>query len=93
MSSGANTYCSVLAGFLIDHFSANANADFKIAYFFCTDKQDKQKSAESLLRGLIHQLIGSTPELVEHALSFYKSQNEKMIESLGTLADISLSCQ
>ncbi|KAF8242792.1 hypothetical protein K440DRAFT_564148, partial [Wilcoxina mikolae CBS 423.85] len=82
---------SVLAGFMIDHLIENTTVASKVAYFFCDDKQDRQKSAESLLRGLIHQLIIHTPELVKHAMHSYTSQEERMVESLDTLWQIFLS--
>jgi hypothetical protein len=54
-------------------------------YFFFDDKYDTLNFTESLLRSLIHQLIELVPDLIQHAIPYYASCKEKMIESLDIL--------
>jgi predicted AAA+ superfamily ATPase len=44
---------TVLSAFLINRLKMSEK-NTKVAYFFCDDKEEKQKSVEALLRGLIH---------------------------------------
>lgn len=83
---------TVISAFLLDCLEERAKTtNAKVAYFFCDDKQEKQKSAQSLLRGLIHQLVVTTPSLIKHAMVHYINQGAIMVESLDTLWRIFLS--
>jgi hypothetical protein len=59
-----------------------------VLYFFFDDKYEKHKSPQSLLRGLIHQLICSNPSFIRHAISRYTTQGIQMIESVESLWSI-----
>ncbi|KAI5787788.1 hypothetical protein FPQ18DRAFT_262731, partial [Pyronema domesticum] len=56
-----------------------------VLYFFFDDKYDTLKSTESLLRSLIHQLIELVPDLIQHAMPYYASCQEKIVDSLDIL--------
>lgn len=81
-----------MSAFLLDHLgSAMEGTNISIAYFFCDDKEQLQKSAESLLRGGIHQLITATPSLIKHAMRDHMAHGSKMLESLDLLWNIFIS--
>ncbi|KAF8541731.1 hypothetical protein BDD12DRAFT_731449, partial [Trichophaea hybrida] len=64
---------------------AKEDGDLHVAYFFFDDKEDKQKTAVSCLSSLIHQLIFSAPQLIDHATKYFISQKEQMVESIDRL--------
>jgi hypothetical protein len=64
---------------------AKEDGDLQVAYFFFDDKEDKQKTAMSCLSSLIHQLIFSAPQLIDHATKFFISQKEQMVDSIDRL--------
>jgi hypothetical protein len=83
---------TVLARFLLDHIEQSLpdknlehSKKYLVLYFFFDDKYDKQKSAVSLLKALLHQAIQQVPDLIEHATAHWISEEESMAESLGTL--------
>jgi hypothetical protein len=59
-----------------------------VAYFFCDDKEESQKSAQSLLRTIIHQLVKSNPRLIVHAMQLYITNGSRLFTSLADLWDI-----
>lgn len=78
-----------MSAFLLDHIeSAMEGTNTSVAYFFCDDKEQLQKSAQSLLRGVIHQLITATPSLIKHAMRNHMAHGSKMLESLDLLWNI-----
>lgn len=83
---------TVMSAFIVDRLEiAVQDTDASVAYFFCDDKEGLQKSAQSLLRGVIHQLITKTPSLIKHAMGAYRANESKMLESLDLLWDIFIS--
>ena len=83
---------TVLSKFLLHHLDERAKGtDAKVAYFFCDDKEAKQKSATSLLRGLIHQLIKACPNLIKRAMKTYTPEGAQLYESFQSLWQVFLS--
>jgi len=82
----------VLSAFLLDNLESDAlpgDVDHnRVLYFFCDDKDDRQKSAQGILRGLIHQLIASSPHLIEHAMRQYRIHGTHILESVNILWQI-----
>ncbi|KAI5785476.1 hypothetical protein FPQ18DRAFT_243942, partial [Pyronema domesticum] len=79
---------TVLSRFLLDHTEKSLKAPTRrchVLYFFFEDKYDTQKSAESLLRSVIHQLIELVPDLIQLAMHHYASRKEKIVDSLDIL--------
>jgi hypothetical protein len=62
-----------------------------VLYFFFDDKYDKQKTATSLIRALLHQFIRLVPDLITYATPEYHSHGEAMVQSLDTLWKIFLA--
>lgn len=81
-----------MSAFLLDQLeSVMEGTNTSVAYFFCDDKEQLQKSAQSLLRGVIHQLITATPSLIKHAMRNHMAHGSKMLESLDLLWNIFIS--
>jgi hypothetical protein len=81
---------TVLSKFLLDSVEDSVKTQGlarkqPVLYFFFDDKYDKQKSAVSLLRTLLHQILEQLPALIDHVMPYYISQGTNMVESLGTL--------
>ncbi|OQU96312.1 Ankyrin repeat-containing protein isoform 1 [Cladophialophora immunda] len=55
------------------------------AYFFCDNKHEARKTATSILRGLIWQLLRRHEDLFEHILSDFKSQQDRLFENFEAL--------
>jgi len=62
-----------------------------VVYFICDDKDDSRKSAEAILRGLIHQIITASPVLIEHAMKYHNTDGSRFIQSFGTLWKVFLA--
>lgn len=78
-----------MSAFLLDRLEIEVqDTDASVAYFFCDDKEGLQKTAQSMLRGVIHQLIIKTPCLIKHAMGAYRASGSKMVDSLDLLWNI-----
>lgn len=83
---------TVLSAFLLDQLDEMMkDTNNKVVYFFCDDKDERQKTAERLLRGLIHQLIVYTPSLIKHAMPHWTARGTGILRSLDTLWKIFLA--
>jgi hypothetical protein len=87
---------TVLSKFLIDSIETSLNVRGltrqHVLYFFFDDKYDKQKTATSFTRALLHQLIRLVPSLITYATPEYLSHGpEVMFQSLDTLWKIFLA--
>jgi hypothetical protein len=56
-----------------------------ILYFFFDGKYDTQKTALSLLRALLRQIIQLSPDSIRHLMPEYLSHGDGVVDSLGTL--------
>ncbi|KAH0489937.1 hypothetical protein TgHK011_001426 [Trichoderma gracile] len=59
-----------------------------LAYFFCDSNFDKQRSAISIVRGLLLQLIQQHPQLLDYLMPRYRERGEKLFESFDALWEI-----
>ncbi|KAL7812767.1 hypothetical protein V8C26DRAFT_406512 [Trichoderma gracile] len=59
-----------------------------LAYFFCDSNFDKQRSAISVVRGLLLQLIQQHPQLLDYLIPRYRERGEKLFESFDALWEI-----
>ncbi|KAJ3499726.1 hypothetical protein NLG97_g98 [Lecanicillium saksenae] len=78
---------STLAIFLTDELSTSFSAtDGKsLAYFFCDSAFDTRRTATSVIRGLLLQLIHQHPPLLRHVLEKYSERKAKLFESFDAL--------
>lgn len=56
-----------------------------LAYFFCDSSNDKQRTAVSILRGLIHYLVKQCPHLAKFLLPKYNERKEGLNNSFDAL--------
>lgn len=83
---------TVLSAFLLDQLEEiMKNSNARVVYFFCDDKDERQRTAEMLLRGVIHQLIVSTPQLIKHAMAQWTARGTGIFTSVDTLWKIFLA--
>ncbi|OQU96310.1 Ankyrin repeat-containing protein isoform 2 [Cladophialophora immunda] len=78
---------TVLATFLVNELTRRAETtpEMTFAYFFCDNKHEARKTATSILRGLIWQLLRRHEDLFEHILSDFKSQQDRLFENFEAL--------
>lgn len=84
---------STLAIFLTDILSTGFSAtDGKtLAYFFCDSAFDTRRTATSIVRGLLLQLIQQHPPLLGYVLEKYNERKSKLFESFDALWAIFIS--
>ena len=75
----ANPGCgkSVLARSLVDDFRGK-EAEPRTCYFFFKDDSEKNRTIQHALCAILHQLIISKKELLEHAMDAYYSNGEEL---------------
>jgi CMP-2-keto-3-deoxyoctulosonic acid synthetase/DNA polymerase III delta prime subunit len=56
-----------------------------LAYFFCDSGDQKRKTATSVVRGLLLQLIQQHPQLLDYLLPKYHSRGRELFESFDAL--------
>ncbi|TFB01754.1 hypothetical protein CCMA1212_006453 [Trichoderma ghanense] len=59
-----------------------------LAYFFCDSNFDKQRSAVSIVRGLLLQLIQQHPQLLDYLMPRYRERGAKLFDSFDALWEI-----
>lgn len=94
LSISGNPGCgkTVISAYLLDGLDNELkDTDVRVAYFFCDDKEETQKSAQSLLCGLIHQLVTKTPNLIKRPMLGHVAFGPKMLESLDVLWQVFVS--
>jgi ankyrin repeat protein len=59
----------------------------EIVFFFCSAQEEKHNTAVAVLCGLVHQIVVKRPQLVKHALPYFKTPEttEQTLSSLETL--------
>lgn len=84
---------STLAMYLTDALSTRFSATdgHTLAYFFCDSAFDTRRSATSVMRGLLFQLIQQYPQLLSYVLPKYKERKAKLFESFDALWAIFIS--
>ncbi|PTB63088.1 pfs domain-containing protein [Trichoderma citrinoviride] len=81
---------STMAIFLTEELpKAFSETDGKtLAYFFCDSNFDKQRTAISIVRGLLLQLIQQHPQLLDYLMPRYRERGAKLFESFDALWEI-----
>ncbi|KAI9766642.1 MAG: hypothetical protein M1839_004797 [Geoglossum umbratile] len=80
-----------------DHHPPNSQSDAKVIYFFCYDQDERLRTATSILRSLIKQLL-TTSRLSQHmsdtfnAGSFYVDSEDSLWEILQSMFSDSSLC-
>ncbi|KAI9035505.1 uncharacterized protein KD926_003433 [Aspergillus affinis] len=62
-----------------------------LAYFFCDSSSAKRRSAISILRGLLYQLIRGRPEWIEMLWAKYEEKGEAVFSSFDSLWSVLMS--
>ncbi|KAL3475836.1 hypothetical protein BJX99DRAFT_270950 [Aspergillus californicus] len=62
-----------------------------LAYFFCDSSSANRRTAVSILRGLLYQLIKGKPELIELLFSKYQERKDSLFTSFDALWSVLLS--
>ncbi|OGM48619.1 hypothetical protein ABOM_001957 [Aspergillus bombycis] len=70
------------------HFAGN---NVFLAYFFCDSSSEAHRTALSILRGLLYQLITERPELIKYLLSKYNTKDTHLFSSFDALWSVLMS--
>ncbi|PLB44808.1 hypothetical protein P170DRAFT_267121 [Aspergillus steynii IBT 23096] len=62
-----------------------------LAYFFCDSSSAKRRSAVSILRGLLYQLIRGRPEWIEMLYAKYEEKRDAVFSSFDSLWSVLMS--
>ncbi|RKK66726.1 hypothetical protein BFJ69_g15146 [Fusarium oxysporum] len=78
---------SIMSIFLAEELSNRFSAtDGKtLSYFFCDSNFDKRKTATSVIRGLLWQLVQQHPPLLEYVLPKYAERGPELFKSFDAL--------
>jgi ankyrin repeat protein len=78
---------TVLATFLVNELTKRAETtpDMTFAYYFCDNKHEDRKTATSILRGLIWQLLTQRNELFQHIMWDFESRQNGLFENFEAL--------
>ncbi|KAF6824006.1 ankyrin domain protein, partial [Colletotrichum plurivorum] len=81
--TGKSTMSMFLAEALSENFSKTPNKT--LAYFFCDSGYDTRKTATSLVRGLLLQLVQQHPRLIEHVLPKHVERGTRAFDSFDAV--------
>ena len=70
----------MLSIFLVQHLESTTN-DILVLQYICNNKNEKQNSADAILRGLLFQLLRLRPELMHHILPNFEIQKEPLFSN------------
>jgi hypothetical protein len=85
--TGKSTMAVTMADKLPDQpFFAEGNN--VLAYFFCDSSSEKQRTAISILRGLVYHLVKQCPMLMKHLLPKYLERRESIYISFDALWNV-----
>ncbi|KAL6695141.1 hypothetical protein J3F84DRAFT_39355 [Trichoderma pleuroticola] len=78
---------STMAIFLTEQLSTifSATEGKTLAYFFCDSSFDKRKTAASVVRGLLLQLVQQHPKLLDYILPKYTERGKDLFQSFDAL--------
>jgi Cdc6-like AAA superfamily ATPase len=74
---------TVISSFLIK--SLRERPDTTVIYFICDNKHENFRTKECVLRSVLHQLLVIHPDLVKHALPYFKTMKDAVANSAATL--------
>ena len=89
ISGRAGSGKTVLSSFLIDELHEFFPT---VCFFFSDNKIMSQKTASSLLRGILHQLLEANRQLIRNAMHYFETRGKAMVEEISSLWDIVQSC-
>ena len=80
LSGGPGKGKTMISIFLAEHFerSTNNSADTVSLEFFCDNKNNKRNTADSIILGLIFQLLQKRPKLINHILPIFEIQQASL---------------
>ncbi|KAF6795433.1 ankyrin domain protein, partial [Colletotrichum musicola] len=81
--TGKSTMSMFLAEALSENFSKTPNKT--LTYFFCDSGYDTRKTATSLVRGLLLQLVQQHPRLIEHVLPKHVERGTRAFDSFDAV--------
>lgn len=81
ISADAGCGKSVLCRKILEDDLPKRAPQTRVIYFFFKDTSSDQRSARLCLLALLHQLICTTPSLVEHAMPLYQARKRGIAES------------
>ncbi|PTB54390.1 hypothetical protein M431DRAFT_17702 [Trichoderma harzianum CBS 226.95] len=78
---------STMAIFLTEQLSTvfSATGGNTLAYFFCDSSFEKRKTATSVIRGLLYQLVQQHPKLLDYILPKYNERGKGLFQSFDAL--------
>ncbi|MCJ1399212.1 hypothetical protein MMC11_002414 [Xylographa trunciseda] len=82
---------SVLSTFIVDYIK-DSLPDSTVCYFFCDDKVGLQRTAVSLLRSILHQLLCAKRALLKHVLPQFLVKGAAMFTEVSLLWDALITC-
>jgi hypothetical protein len=77
---------TVISSFLIKSLRVRPNTT--VIYFICDNKHEHFRTKECVLRAVLHQLLVIHPDLVKHALPYFKAMKDAVATSAATLWNI-----
>lgn len=80
LSGGPAKGKTKLSIFLAEELERTANRELNVLFlqYFCDNKDEKRKTAVTVVRGLIFQLLQSRGNLLHHILSSFKKQRKSL---------------
>lgn len=82
---------SVLASFLVNHFRQTIEPPALACHFFFRDDSQAQRSAETALCSVIHQLLSAKPNFINYAVDEVQAKGDNLTKELSSLWDIFVS--
>ena len=78
---------TMISSFLVEELirSAERSSQMMLAYYFCDDKDEKRRTATSILRGLLLQLLRQRPSLFKHIQSDFSMSGDSLFTNFDAL--------
>ncbi|KXT10880.1 hypothetical protein AC579_9853 [Pseudocercospora musae] len=77
---------TAMATFLVERLiSETARDDGTFAFFFCNHAEPQRRTAISILKGLLHQILTRRPQLIEHAHRILELHGDSGLDDMETL--------
>ena len=78
---------TMISSFLVEELTrlAERSSQVMLAYYFCDDKDEKRRTATSILRGLLLQLLRQRPSLFKHIQSDFSLSGDSLFTNFDAL--------
>ncbi|EME76949.1 uncharacterized protein MYCFIDRAFT_180600 [Pseudocercospora fijiensis CIRAD86] len=77
---------TAMATFLVERLTSETAADDStFAFFFCNHAEPQRRTAVSILKGLLHQILTRRPLLIEHAHRVLELHGDSGLDDMETL--------